>query len=39
MIRTETGWKKEALIPVVFVPMLPGMPQEKRETNGSERQG
>lgn len=38
MIRTETGWKKEALIPVVFVPMLPGVPQEKRETDGSERQ-
>ena len=37
MIRTETGLKKEALIPVVFVPMLPGVPQEKRETNGSER--
>ncbi len=28
MIRTETGLKKEALIPVVFVPMLPGVPQE-----------
>jgi protein-L-isoaspartate(D-aspartate) O-methyltransferase len=39
MIRTETGWKKEALIPVVFVPMLAGVPQEKRETHdGSERQ-
>lgn len=38
MIRTETGLKKEALIPVVFVPMLPGVPQEKRETyDGSER--
>jgi protein-L-isoaspartate(D-aspartate) O-methyltransferase len=39
MIRTETGLKKEALIPVVFVPMLPGVPQEKRETyDGSDRQ-
>ena len=28
MIRTETGLKKEALIPVVFVPMLPGLPQD-----------
>jgi protein-L-isoaspartate(D-aspartate) O-methyltransferase len=28
MIRTETGLKKEALIPVVFVPMLPGVPQD-----------
>jgi len=33
MIRTETGWKKEALISVVFVPMLPGVPLEKRESN------
>jgi protein-L-isoaspartate(D-aspartate) O-methyltransferase len=40
MIRTETGWKKEALIPVVFVPMLPGVPQETRESNdGSDRKG
>jgi protein-L-isoaspartate(D-aspartate) O-methyltransferase len=31
MIRTETGWKKEALIPVVFVPMIAGMPTEPRE--------
>lgn len=38
MIRTETGWKKEALIPVVFVPMIPGLPQETREAyDGSER--
>ena len=38
MIRTETGWKKEALIPVVFVPMIAGVPLEKRETNdGSEQ--
>ncbi|GAA0542632.1 protein-L-isoaspartate(D-aspartate) O-methyltransferase [Rhizomicrobium palustre] len=29
MIRTETGLKKEALIPVLFVPMLPGVPQEQ----------
>jgi len=28
MIRTEAGLKKEALIPVVFVPMLPGVPQD-----------
>lgn len=38
MIRTETGLKKEALVPVVFVPMLPGIPQESRDTyDGSER--
>jgi len=38
MIRTETGLKKEALVPVVFVPMLPGIPQESRDSyDGSER--
>ena len=38
MIRTETGLKKEALIPVVFVPMIPGLPQDSREGHdGSER--
>jgi protein-L-isoaspartate(D-aspartate) O-methyltransferase len=38
MIRTETGWKKEALIPVVFVPMVPGIATEQRQTyDGSER--
>ena len=38
MIRTDTGWKKEALIPVVFVPMLPGVPTESRDAyDGSER--
>lgn len=40
MIRTETGLKKEALIPVVFVPMLPGVPLETRETyDGSQSKG
>jgi protein-L-isoaspartate(D-aspartate) O-methyltransferase len=34
MIRSETGLKREALIPVVFVPMMPGMPQEPRITHG-----
>jgi protein-L-isoaspartate(D-aspartate) O-methyltransferase len=38
MIRTETGLKQEALIPVVFVPMVPGLPQESREAyDGSEK--
>ena len=34
MIRSETGLKREALIPVVFVPMMPGLPQEPRTTHG-----
>jgi protein-L-isoaspartate(D-aspartate) O-methyltransferase len=29
IIKTEDGVKREALIPVLFVPMLPGLPQEK----------
>jgi protein-L-isoaspartate(D-aspartate) O-methyltransferase len=38
MIRTETGLKKEALVPVVFVPMIEGLPQESRESHdGSEK--
>jgi len=35
MIRTETGLKQEALIPVVFVPMMSGLPQEPRNSHGS----
>lgn len=35
MIRTETGLKREALIPVVFVPMMSGVPQEPRKLHGS----
>ena len=34
MIRSETGLKREALIPVVFVPMMGGVPQEPRSNNG-----
>jgi protein-L-isoaspartate(D-aspartate) O-methyltransferase len=34
MIRSETGLKREALIPVVFVPMMPGVPQEPRMIHG-----
>jgi len=38
MIRTETGLKREALIPVVFVPMVQGMPTDPRDAHdGSER--
>ena len=39
MIRTETGLKREALIPVVFVPMVSGVPQEMRRSNGSSDNG
>ncbi|MBU6299119.1 MAG: protein-L-isoaspartate(D-aspartate) O-methyltransferase [Alphaproteobacteria bacterium] len=35
MIRTETGLKREALIPVVFVPMMSGVPQEPRKLHES----
>ncbi len=37
MIRTETGLKREALIPVVFVPMVAGLPEGGRKPDGSER--
>lgn len=30
IIRTEAGYEREALIPVVFVPMVSGVPQEAR---------
>jgi protein-L-isoaspartate(D-aspartate) O-methyltransferase len=33
MIRSETGLKEEALIPVVFVPMIEGLPQEPRNSH------
>ena len=33
MIRSDTGLQREALIPVVFVPMIPGVPQEQRTSN------
>jgi protein-L-isoaspartate(D-aspartate) O-methyltransferase len=35
IIRTEAGLSKEALIPVVFVPMVPGLPQESRTLDGA----
>jgi len=35
IIRTEEGTSKQSLIPVVFVPMIPGLPQGK--SDGSER--
>jgi protein-L-isoaspartate(D-aspartate) O-methyltransferase len=34
IIRRETGIEQEALIPVVFVPMMAGMPRETRTPNG-----
>ena len=37
MIRTETGLKREALLPVVFVPMIPGVADAARPSDGLER--
>lgn len=34
IIRTEDGVRREMLIPVMFVPMLPGLPQEKSDAKG-----
>ena len=37
MIRTETGVKREALLPVVFVPMIPGVAEAARPSDGLEK--
>jgi len=39
IIKTDTGVRREPLIPVMFVPMLPGLPQEPQNAGGSERKG
>lgn len=35
IIKLDGGVKRETLIPVVFVPMLPGVPQEAQKRNGT----
>lgn len=37
IIRTESGITRQDLIPVAFVPMLPGLPPDVQATNGKER--
>ena len=37
IIKTETGVTREPLIPVMFVPMLPGVPQEPQNAGATER--
>ncbi|HEX4080941.1 MAG TPA: protein-L-isoaspartate(D-aspartate) O-methyltransferase [Rhizomicrobium sp.] len=37
IIRTEAGPARETLIPVAFVPMLPGLPQEARTSDEKEK--
>jgi protein-L-isoaspartate(D-aspartate) O-methyltransferase len=37
IIRTEDGVKREALIPVMFVPMVPGLPREPQKADERER--
>ena len=37
MIRTEDGTSRKSLIPVVFVPMLPGVPQVSSDGTGENR--
>ena len=42
IIRSEeggSGYTTEALLPVVFVPMVPGLPQEGNERNAKDRKG
>ena len=38
MIKTETGVVEQKLIPVVFVPMLPGVPAEPRKEDAKDRE-
>ena len=35
IIRTESGCVEQSLMPVVFVPMVPGLPQESRRLDGA----
>jgi len=37
IIRTKTGTTQEALIPVVYVPMVPGLPQEAKPSDEKDR--
>lgn len=37
MIRTEEGTSRESLIPVVFVPMVPGLPQVSLDASADEK--
>jgi protein-L-isoaspartate(D-aspartate) O-methyltransferase len=37
MIKNETGMKEQKLIPVVFVPMLPGLPAESNKSDAKDR--
>jgi protein-L-isoaspartate(D-aspartate) O-methyltransferase len=37
IIRTEEGTSRQTLIPVVFVPMVPGLPQVRSDEPGEER--
>jgi protein-L-isoaspartate(D-aspartate) O-methyltransferase len=39
IIKTDTGVRREPLIPVMFVPMLPGVPQEPQNAGATERKG
>ena len=36
-LRSEAGPARETLIPVAFVPMLPGLPQEARTSDEREK--
>ena len=37
IIRTESGTEEQSLIPVVFVPMVPGLPQPNSDGSGDDR--
>src|SRR3954469_11145440 len=37
IIRTDEGTSRQSLIPVVFVPMIPGLPQVRSDESGEEK--
>ena len=39
IIKSETGVIREQMIPVMFVPLLPGVPQEPQNAGGSQQKG
>ncbi|HEV2562696.1 MAG TPA: protein-L-isoaspartate(D-aspartate) O-methyltransferase [Rhizomicrobium sp.] len=39
IIHTSKGVRQQTLIPVVFVPMIPGLPEEVQKRNGTQRSG
>jgi protein-L-isoaspartate(D-aspartate) O-methyltransferase len=37
IVKSETGTKRQSLLPVLFVPMIEGLPQDARKADGENR--